>query len=515
MARRTMHPGLKLFLIVLVFGGLFAVFMKFKEQILPQGKQASSVKMDSATKAAAKDATVINVAVVTWPGYAGGQLFNNGFSASVNSRYYQEYKILVNFKLIDDQPSSRNAWKDDQIDVLWTTADAWPVEAEAYKDYQPKIFFQADWSRGGDAIIVVNGINSVRDLRGRTIAVAMATPSHSFLLKTLEADNLKYNDLKIVVVSSALEAAAAFKAGKVDAAVVWSPDDEDCLANVPGSKILISTKKAPYIISDVFVAKASVIDKKREALVSFVEGFLRGAAEINSDSDAKEKAIAILVSNLNISDAVARTTLERVRLVTYGDNLNFFGLNSSYQGVRGEDLYSQMTRLYSDPLVDQIKGVVPAWRNVVDLSILRALKLSASGDQAAEGAVQFTRATAQEAAAPALASKPISINFPSGSATLDENAKTALRMSVISVIKQFATTRIRIEGNTDNVGNHQSNVALSQRRAQSVSDFLSSECGCDGNRFVVVGNGPDKPIADNDSDGGRAQNRRTDIQMLQ
>jgi NitT/TauT family transport system substrate-binding protein len=516
MARRTMHPGLKFFLILVVVGGAFYGFTKFKDKILPEGKQATATKMDPATKAAAKDTSVVtmNIGVVTWPGYSGGQYYNDGFTPSVNSRYYKDYKILVNFRILDDQPQSREAWKKNEIDALWTTADAWPVEAKAYEEYLPKIFFQSDWSRGGDAIVVVNGINSVRDLRGKTIAVALATPSHSFLLKTLEAGNLKWTDLQIVIVPSAIEAAAAFKAGKVDAAVVWTPDDEDCLANVPGSKILINTKKAPYIIADVFVAKADVIEKKRQAFVSFVEGFLRGAGEINSNPEAKEKAIQILVSGLGITEATARKTLDRVRLTTYGDNLNFFGMNPNYQGVKGEDLYTQMTRLYSDPIVGTIKGMVPPWRNVVDLSILRAVKLENSGDQIAEESIKFAKATAQDISAPVLASKPISINFPTGSAMLDENAKTALRMSVISVIKQFASTRVRIEGNTDNVGGHANNVALSKRRAQSVSDFLSSECGCDANRFIVVGNGPDKPVADNETVDGRAANRRTDIQLL-
>ena len=513
--RRTMSPVLKLILIALVFGGGFLAFMKYKDQIIPKGRQATSSALDPETKAAAKKVPTLRVGVVTWPGYAGGEYFNGGFNASVNSRFYKEYGFLVQFMLMDDFGASREAWKKGEVDLMWSTADAFPVEAGNLTEYKPKIIFQSDWSRGGDAIVVSNGIDAVQDLRGKTIAVAMGTPSHSFLLKTLEADNLKYNDLQVIEVGSAIDAAAQFKAGKVQAAVVWAPDDEDCLANVPGSKILVSTKQAANIIADVFFAKAEFIEANQKMLSQFVEGFLKGAAEINNNSSAREEAIKVLVSGLNISDVVASKTIDRVRLVTYGDNLNFFGMKPGFTGVKGEDLYSQMTRLYSDPLVGQIKGSVPPWRNVIDQSVLRAVNLSATGDQVAEGTAHFAKATIAEASAPAMANKSLSINFATGAYRLDDNARTILQMSVVSTIKQISAVRVRIEGNTDDVGSYQNNIVLSQKRAQAVADYLQSECGCDLNRFVVIGNGSNRPVADNNSDEGRAKNRRTDVQLLQ
>src|SRR5687767_14449797 len=58
-------------------------------------------------------ANTIRVAVVTWGGYAGGQYFNEGFKASKESRYFKDYGINVEFKLMDDFNDSRNAWKSD------------------------------------------------------------------------------------------------------------------------------------------------------------------------------------------------------------------------------------------------------------------------------------------------------------------------------------------------------------------------------------------------------------------
>ena len=97
-----------------------------------------------------------------------------------------------------------------------------------FEDFEPQVVFQADWSRGGDAIVVDRGITKVSDLKGKKIAVAEMTPSHSFLLWLLNAGGLSINDVKIVAQPNAIDAAQVFKSRQVKAAVVWSPDDEDC-----------------------------------------------------------------------------------------------------------------------------------------------------------------------------------------------------------------------------------------------------------------------------------------------
>ena len=73
---------------------------------------------------------------------------------------------MVEFKVIDDFLASRNAWKSDEIDLLWTTVDAVTTEVNGLKEYEPQIIFQADWSRGGDAIVVTREIKAVADLKG-------------------------------------------------------------------------------------------------------------------------------------------------------------------------------------------------------------------------------------------------------------------------------------------------------------------------------------------------------------
>ncbi len=475
------------------------------------GDSSSTESSDSGSSGAPSDA--IKIGVVTWGGYAGGQYFNEGFKANKNSRFYKDYGFQVDFRVLDDFTASREAFKRGDVDLLWATIDAFPTEAGALADYEPQVVFQADWSRGGDAIVVRRGINNVADLRGKKIAVAELTPSHSFLLWLLDAGGMTVNDVQIIAQASAIDAAEAFKAQQVDAAVVWSPDDEACLSAVAGSRILESTKSASNIIADVFIAKKAWVEKNEKRLQQLYEGWMKGAAEINSNDSNKRKAAKILSENFEgINEDWAYKAINNVRLTTHGDNLNFYGMNPDYKGVTGDRLYGRMSQVYSD--LGYVEGRVPTWREIANSTAVRSTSLSGPAHDA-EGQKTFTEVTKQEGAEKeAIATKQVSINFRTGEFRLDENAKYIIDKEFVEIAKAFANARIRIEGNTDNVGSRESNVALSQKRAEAVRDYLVSEHGMPRNRFIVIGNGPDNPVASNTSESGRAKNRRTDFELV-
>lgn len=523
-----MKPQGKVFLLVLVVAALFGggYYLKQRgalDKIAPKkaspaqnaiAQVPSSTKDVQFTKVDEPDNFVLKVCVNTWGGFAGGEYYNGGFAASEESRYWKNNRLKVQFVLIDDFDNARAAWKRGDVDLLWQTADAFCNEASSMASFGPKVIFQPDWSRGGDAFVGTRDVKSVEDLRGRSIALALGTPSHSLLLWSLKSSGIGYNDVKIVECKTAIDAAALFKAGKVDAAVVWSPDDQDCLAAVTGSHILTSTKVADNIIADTFYAKDAFIAQHRAALKALIEGWFLGAEEINASPQALEAATQILAAGLNQPADFCRTAILNTRLCTYGDNVNFFNINGTYPGVKGEDLYTKTGMLYAE--IGYLRDQPPSWRMVMDSSILRELgaTLGNRPGQAAEATVQFAKATPQEAQAPAFATKRLTVNFPTNSSTLDVAAQSLIDREFRDVAKQFRRNRIRIEGNTDNRGSQDLNVRLSRQRAQSVADYLVRTYGFDANRFIIVGNGWDQPIADNDTEAGRARNRRTDFELV-
>lgn len=457
----------------------------------------------------------LTVCTNTWGGYAAMYHYNGGANPNKDSRFYQEQGVQVGFVKIDDLAQSRDAWKSDNCQVLWVTVDSFPTESADLAGLEPKIFVQYDWSRGGDVVVVNSSIRSIRDMRNKKVAAAKGSPSMTLLAKLLEAGNLRYGDVEFIGTDSAPDAATMFKAGKVDAAVVWSPDDQDALAAVPGSRVILSTKEAPYAIADVLYAKESVINKRRDELVKFTTGVLLASAELNANPTARKQAARILAQAMGTDVGFMEGAVENVRFTTYGDNLVFFEMTSTSQGaVTGQELYSQMGSMFAE--LGLAPNSVPSWRNVTDTSILEAVgaKLKAAGDQAAEGTFRFSVPTAAEAEAEAIAVRNVTVNYETGSSELDYAAKSAIDKAFGSTARSFASVRVRIEGNTDSTGSAALNRTLSQRRAESVAEYLVKKYGFDHNRFVVRGNGPDNPVAPNDTPDGRALNRRTDFELL-
>lgn len=109
---------------------------------------------------------------------------------------------------------------------------------------------------------------------------------------------------------------------------------------------------------------------------------------------------------------------------------------------------------------------------------------------------------------------PGELEFQTGSAKL---ATTQNTTDILNTLLQFmqqntSVTKMRIEGHTDNQGGAAYNMDLSNKRAQSVVDWLVSK-GIDKSRLHAQGFGMTKPIADNTTADGRAKNRRTEFHV--
>lgn len=107
---------------------------------------------------------------------------------------------------------------------------------------------------------------------------------------------------------------------------------------------------------------------------------------------------------------------------------------------------------------------------------------------------------------------PGNVTFPTNEYTIRESFYPVLD-SVSEILFKYTDTRIRVVGHTDSTGSLDYNYGLSDRRARSVGNYLAGR-GVDQNRIITEGVGPDQPIASNDSDTGRAQNRRVELEIV-
>ena len=104
-------------------------------------------------------------------------------------------------------------------------------------------------------------------------------------------------------------------------------------------------------------------------------------------------------------------------------------------------------------------------------------------------------------------------NFETGKATLQPESYAVLD-ELVAYLNRKDDEKIELGGHTDNVGSAASNMKLSLDRANTVRAYLLTK-GIDPDRVTAKGYGLTQPIADNKSEEGRAQNRRTEVKILE
>jgi outer membrane protein OmpA-like peptidoglycan-associated protein len=107
---------------------------------------------------------------------------------------------------------------------------------------------------------------------------------------------------------------------------------------------------------------------------------------------------------------------------------------------------------------------------------------------------------------------PGNITFATNSADLNAGFYDVLN-SVGLVLNEFEQTVVEVAGHTDSTGTDAYNQQLSERRAASVASYLGTR-GVLRDRFIEVGMGEARPIADNSTDAGRQANRRVEITLV-
>lgn len=107
---------------------------------------------------------------------------------------------------------------------------------------------------------------------------------------------------------------------------------------------------------------------------------------------------------------------------------------------------------------------------------------------------------------------PSNITFATDQDSIRPNFYETLN-SVAIVLREFNQTLVDVNGHTDSDGADDYNLDLSQRRAESVAQYLASQ-GLNGERFEVRGYGERDPIATNATASGKAQNRRVEIEIV-
>jgi NitT/TauT family transport system substrate-binding protein len=482
-------------------GGLFSKSSK---------SAPSDVKVDPTQPlpAAAKGSNDVRVRVNIWVGCVGGLVANGGLD-TVPGSIYAEKGMKVSFKIIDDWTEGAAALATNNVDIMLTTADVWAKDFGQFQDkgVNARAFYMVDWSRGADGVIGRQGVNSIEDLAGKTVAFAQYTPSHFLLWNGLKESGLstdQRNEIfnKAVHTKDGIEPATLFAQQKVDAAVAWDPDMSDAVTKRAGSKKIYDTRVANKLIADVLVVSDRFAANSPQTVVNFIQGWLEGVKFIQAQP-ARAYTLIGTIKDFNIPADLAKSMLEGVKLADYADNQAFFGAPGSDSDYA--NIFKMAQEMYRE--LRLIKRVTDA-DSSVDRRYIAALsgKFSSTSSEA-----PITYKEPAKSAVP-IATQRRAIYFEPNSAKMGLDSRAVVD-EIGGFMRAYENTVVDVAGNTDSTGAREHNMALSKQRAETVKTYLVEKYHFPPERMRTMGNGPDQPVDSNDTPEGRENNRRTDIKV--
>jgi NitT/TauT family transport system substrate-binding protein len=179
-----------------------------------------------------------------------------------------------------------------------------------------------DNSTGADKIVVSNKIKSIRDLKGKKVAVEAGGVNHFLLAQVLKKAGMTFKDIQLVKLETS-KAAAAFAAGQVDATSVYAPFTTTALKR-SGSKELFSSSNFPGSISDHLVFTRKFVNAHPEKVQAVVDSWFDTLSYINTNKN-KDEVNEILAKRLGVSVAEYKDYFDGAKIFSVEDNLEAFG----------------------------------------------------------------------------------------------------------------------------------------------------------------------------------------------
>ena len=229
-------------------------------------------------------ATPLKIGYSDWPGFTAWEI-------AKTQGLFKKHGVEVELVWFPVYTDSLTALNTGQLDGnLQTWNDAMAPLAEGIK---LKAVVILDNSFGNDAIIAKPGIESMKDLKGKKVATELGTCDHFLLLKGLAAQGMTEKDVKYTNLTVP-DAAAAFIAGKVDAASIWQPWISQIQREGKG-KVLFSSADIPGLIPDVALFQEKVVAERPADMQKLVAVWLDIVDYIKTHEDEAVKIMAKVV----------------------------------------------------------------------------------------------------------------------------------------------------------------------------------------------------------------------------
>lgn len=278
----------------------------------------------------------LKVGVVVWAGY--GPLF-----VAEEKGFFADEGANVDIVMFDHQ-TIRSGFQTGQVDSIIMPSESIIILYDA--GVPLKIVMNMDFSDGGDGIIATEEIQSIADLRNKTIAFEQGSPSHFLLSYLLKRENLTTKDIRHVE-ATGYDSGSIFMSGSVDASVTWEPWLSKA-RHREGGHILYTTEGNP-IINDLVVFSEDAINARKDEIKRFMRAFFR-ALDYTLGNPEESYEIMARRFDVPLEDFIGMR--EGMKWSDYEENLEYFGTDAN-PGFVNEILDDVGTIWISEGFIDK------------------------------------------------------------------------------------------------------------------------------------------------------------------
>lgn len=452
----------------------------------------------------------INLSLDEWIGWKPIIDANGGLSTQPGS-IYDSLGIDVNISIINDATQSSNAMISGDIDAAGYTINRVAFLSQKFKDAGIDVImpYITNFSNGGDGIIAKSNINSVNDLVGAKIGVPKFSEAHSLVIWFVNQSNLSDADKQSIIDNLIMfdtpdECGNAFFAGEIDVAATWEPFLSKT-QEMSDAHVFFSTASSSSLIMDGVLFNNEFAKANPDVVEKFIDGALQAGAQYDTNTSTIKDVMPMFSTS---SDEDIKANCASAKLMTYADNINMFDGTARDIFASMCDVWSSIGESVNKELVNTLydSAYIEALSGKYDANDLTKTDANVSVNESNMNEVMDTEA---------MLTRSATVNFIKSTAKFTDSAEaTAILDDFIATAKILDGTIIEIAGNCDpnpiSDPDDTYNKMLSQQRAETVKQYFIMN-GISPDRIVTVGNGSSKPVASNDTEEGRAMNRRTDV----
>lgn len=270
---------------------------------------------------------VIRIGYSDWPGFVAWQV-------AIDKGWLKEAGINADFKWFD-YSASLSAFAANQLDaVLVTNGDNLVTGSGGTKGV---MIMATDYSAGNDVIIAKPGINSIQELKGKTIATEKGLVDHLLLSTALDDAKVSLKDVKLVNTMTN-ELPQVFATADIDAIAVWQPVANQALAAVAGSKIIFTSQDKPGLIYDTLTVNPTHLQANKEQWKKIIQVWDKTVKYIN-DPATREDAAQIMSKRVGVDAKAYMQFLDGTHLLTLEENKKVFTKGNGFDSIYGSSYH--------------------------------------------------------------------------------------------------------------------------------------------------------------------------------